>query len=271
MKKTLSTKILHSFLRISLIPVARFCLRHSLKLQDVQQAMREVLVSEAIESLKQDQIEVSGSKIALITGVHRKHVASIQNEDPKESLHTDLMTKVLGQWQVDKQFSRAGIPKPLTCVGKESQFVELVRKVSKEMNPYSVLFELERIGLVKKEGSTVIAQAKEFVPAGNAEQIFSMYQEDGSDLIAAVEENAIGNESKHFHIRTAFDNIPLKDLAEIRSWIFSEGEKFHKRAREKLSRYDRDTTKAKVSEANTTTAKVSVTLFEYSAEVKKEK
>ena len=269
MKKTLSAKIRRSFIKISLIPVARFCLRHSLKLQDVHQAMKEVLVGEAVKALKEEGIEASASKVALITGVHRKDVASIQNEDTTDGLHADILTKVLGQWQVDREFSRAGIPRELSCVGKDSQFVELVRKVSKEMNPYSILFELERAGLVKKEDSFVIAQAKEFVPVGNAEKIFSMYEEDGTDLLAAVEANAIDKDEKHFHLRTAFDNIPLKNLAEIRSWIFTEGEKFHKRAREKLSRYDRDT--AKIKSTDTDTAKVSVTLFEYSAEVKKVK
>jgi len=267
MNKALPSKLRQSFLRMSLTPIARFCLRHSIKLQDVQQAMKEVLVSEAVRSLEEDGIGLSASKIALITGVHRKDVSSIQEGYSKAPEHADLMTKVLGQWQVDRKFSRSGTPRPLTCTGKESEFVELVRKVSKEINPYTVLFELERAGLVQRDGPTVKAQAKEYVPVGNAEAVFSTYESDGIDLLAAVEENSTSDGDKHFHLRTCFDNIPYRYLSEIRQWIFKEGEKFHKRAREKLARYDRDT--SKIQTADTATAKVSVTVFEYSLKTRK--
>lgn len=266
MNRILPAKLRQSFLRMSLTPIARFCLRHSIKLQDVQQAMKEVLVSEAVRSLKNDGVDVSASKIALITGVHRKDVASIQEGYSKAPVHADLMTKVLGQWQVDKHFSRSGVPRPLSCTGKESEFVELVRRVSKEINPYTVLFELERAGLVKKCGATVSAQAKEYVPVGNAEAVFSMYEADGSDLLSAVEQNAINESEKHLHLRTAFDNIPLSRLAELRRWIFAEGVRLHRRAREKMARYDRDFAKKHTTES--ATAKISVTLFEYSTQIK---
>lgn len=264
MKQSLPKKIGVTFLKIALRPVAKFCLRNSLRLQEVQQVLKEVLVTEATKLLERDNTSVSASKLALITGVHRKDVTAIVNGERRENSNVDLLTKVLGQWQMDKKFSSSGKPKPLTCLGTESEFFELVRKVNKEINPYTVLFELERANLLERTDNKVIAIAKEFVPAGNAEDIFEMYEPDGADLIAAVEENAIGTGPKHFHLRTAFDNIPFSDLKEIEKWVFEEGEKFHRRARAKLARYDRDMSNKTTSEK--ATGRVSVTLFHYSSQ-----
>jgi hypothetical protein len=267
--KKLTQELKYSFLRMSLLPVARFCLRHSLKLQDLQSILKEVLVSESKILLEKDGVEISDSKISLITGVHRKDVALMQAGIKIEAPKADLLTKVLGQWQVDKDFSTKGIPNVLTTVGKDSDFVRLVTKVGKEINPYTVLFELERAGLVRKKDSQLTALMKEYVPAANAEEIFQTYIADGTDLISTVENNALNKNQKHFHLRTEFDNIPKVALAEIHKWIFSEGEKFHKKARNKLSRYDRDTSKLKSKD--TETVRVAITLFEFSEQLKNNK
>jgi len=267
MRKLIPEKFKREFLKVCLFPVAKFCLRQSLKLQDLQQALKEVLVEAAASSLEEEGIEPSASRITLLTGVHRKDVSAIQAGGKKSPSHTDLMTKVLGQWQEDRNFSIKGKPRPLTCVGKESEFAELVRAINKEINPYTVMFELERAGLVEKRGSLVLANAREFVPVGNSRQLFKMYELDGADLLSAIEENALGSDrTKHLHLRTAFDNIPISTLPSLREWIFSEGEKFHQRARAKLARYDRDTSKNKLP--NEGTARIAVTMFDYSTEIK---
>lgn len=263
--KKLTPEIKYSFLRMALVPIARFCLRHSLKLQDVQSVLKDVLVNESKILLENEAAEISDSKISLITGVHRKDVASLKSGAKADTPKADLMTKVLGQWQVDKEFSTNGRPRKLSCVGIESEFVNLVKKVNKEINPYTVLFELERAGLVEKNGSYVKTLTKEYIPAANAEEIFETYIADGSDLLSAVENNSINKQEKFFHLRTQFDNIPKSSLPEINSWVFSEGEKFHKKVRSKLAKFDRDTSKSKVKDQET--VRVAVTLFEFSEQL----
>jgi len=268
MKKNVSRPLKVSLLRIALVPVVRFCLRRSISLKMFIGVLKEVYVSEATKIISRDGAEVSASRLAIMTGVHRKDVSLIQEGGfDDEARYNDLLTRILGQWQVDREFSSKGRPKTLSCVGKASQFVNLVRKVNKDINPYSALFELERAGLVERGDEGVTAIATEFVPAGNTESVFRMYQEDGSDLLRAVEENAMKVGPTHLHLRTEFDNIPEDKLSEIRKWVFAEGARFHKRARSLLSRYDRDTSNKK--DIGRGKARVAVTLFGFSEAIER--
>jgi hypothetical protein len=66
--------------------------------------------------------------------------------------------------------------------------------------------------------------------------------EDAEDLYLAVEENAFqaGETQPNHHLKTEYRNVPAEALPEIRSWCLREGSALHERARNFLSRYDRD-------------------------------
>ncbi|MCB0360642.1 MAG: hypothetical protein KDD44_13435, partial [Bdellovibrionales bacterium] len=44
------------------------------------------------------------------------------------------------------------------------------------------------------------------------------------------------------HIKTEYDNIPVKDIERARRWALEEGSAFHQRARRFFSKLDRDFT-----------------------------
>lgn len=86
-----------------------------------------------------------------MTGIHRKDVDRLILGERKVDPATDVFTRVFGQWQNDKRFSKNGRPKALDLGGEAVYFAKLVQSVSKEHNPYTVLFELERLGFIKRQ------------------------------------------------------------------------------------------------------------------------
>lgn len=226
----------------------RFCLRRSIKLQDILEMCKVVLVELAQAEAQQGSEAISASRISVMSGVHRRDVARLVKHKEVKNESSDVPSRVLGQWQSDKRFlTKGGAPRVLHVEGKQSEFSHLVSSVSQDVNPYTVLFELERIGAVERTSSGLKLCSKVFLPSGNEKAILRLLTADVEDLVAAVEENieqsdAGKKESElpNLHLKTQYDNVPHDAMPKIREWFIKEGSAFHKRAREFLAQFDKD-------------------------------
>lgn len=225
-------------IRVAFRPLIRLALRGGLGLQALVQALKEALVDVAREELVGKGESVS--RISVMTGIYRKDVQSIL-DSPKEP-RIPLVAKVIGQWLNHPQFSSdPGVARPLHCTGKESEFVELVHSVNREVNPYAVLFELERLGLISQESGVAQLLATEAVPEKTVGEVFNLLADDLADLADVVGANLLQSEDiPQLHLKTSYDDIALEHLPEIRRWLLEEGAAFHRRARDYLSQFDRD-------------------------------
>lgn len=228
-------------LRIVLRPIARYCLRHSLKFRRISEILKSVLVEIAQEELSKKGAPASISRLSAMTGVHRKDVTRLVLEDMQERPAADVYTRIVGQWKNHPSYSRRGEARPLDVSGGQGKFAALVSSVSKELNPYLVLFEFERLGIVEREGDLVVLSAAEFVPRRNLDASFRMVEADIDDLLRAVEENTLKKPATaNLHLTTRYDNVAPEHLPEIRRWFINEGAKLHKAARNYLSKFDKD-------------------------------
>lgn len=223
-------------------PLVRFCVKHSLKYQEVLALIKGLLVEEAKRTIEVAGEQVNVSRVAALTGMHRRDVTSLLHQGAGGNTEPPAVRKVLGKWQSDREFLLpTGKPRALGCEGNESEFATLVRSVSKDLNPYTVLFEFERAGTIVRKNGKVLLQKGVFVPAGDARRGFQMVASDVADLLGAVEENVIGRpELPNLHIKTHYDNVSLEALTQIRAWFLERGENLHKEAREYLSKFDKD-------------------------------
>lgn len=226
-------------------PVVRLCLRHGIKLGELLDVMKRAFVVEAARQLESKGEAVSTSRITVMTGVHRTDVAQIRTEKGYAPRERHTASDVINQWRFDKNFcTKPGKPRPLTSEGKDSEFAALVKTVSNSISPYTVSFELERLGMVSRnrEGKLVL-KTRVYVPKGDPGSVLSMLAEDIDDLMVAVEGNAFASEGEgtpNHHLKTEYTNIPDEVLPEIKNWCVREGSAFHERARNFLSKFDRD-------------------------------
>ena len=224
-------------------PLARFCLRRSLKLQEFTETAKAVFLEIAAEEIKREGAAVSTSRLSVITGLHRRDVMRLfRNQESKLGTDTSIVARVIGQWQQDSRFStRNGKARALQIEGRNSEFMELVRSVSKDLNPYTVLFELERIGAVKRSENTLTLESSVYVPSGDIKEGLLLLARDSADLISAVDENIFKpDELPNLHIKTEYDNICPEFIPEIRRWFLEHGQTFHEEARKFLSKFDKD-------------------------------
>lgn len=222
--------------------IARLCLRRGVKIQDFLEAVKCAFVDAAGQELERSGSSVSVSRVAIMTGLQRRDVTRrLRKEHPPEDKQPFLM-KLIGQWSYDKRFcSSPGVPRPLTLEGTTSEFVELVNSVSKDVSPYTALFELERIEAIKRDGAIIELTVQTFEPHEDAAEALGLLASDMDDLVEAVEENLNGElQPPNLHIRTEYDNVCQDAIPEIRMWFLERGAKMHAEARNFLSQFDKD-------------------------------
>ena len=176
-----------------------------------------------------------------MTGLQRPEVTRLRT-DTEQPKTRDFITRVIGQWTSDKRFlDRKKNPRPLNATGKASEFHQLVRAVSKDLNPHTVHFELTRLGLIQTENGMVTLLQQANVSTGDIKETLRFASEDVRDLLVACEENAFAaNDTPNLHARTQYDNIPDDLIPAIRAWCLEFGGEIHSRIRDYLSQRDRD-------------------------------
>jgi len=130
-----------------------------------------------------------------------------------------LAGRTIGTWEHRPEYKdKKGAVKPLSASGKGSDFFILVESVSKDINPYTLLFELERTGsIVWLDENHIALKKQEFIPKGSLDLGFEILSSDLEDLATAVDENIYGiNPIPNLHLKTEYTNVRLSAVPEIR-------------------------------------------------------
>lgn len=227
-------------LRVVLRPVIRFCLRRALTLQDLISAAKIEFVEIAAQEMERAGEKVNVSRLSLITGVYREEAHRIFKEKaPPTPTSENLIHRIVGQWEQSPLYSKKpGSPKPLAFRGEDNAFRSLCESVSKNINPGTVLYELNRLCLTEVRGEFLHLVRKEAYLGRDEEKAWRLFSSDCESLQQVIEENMHGE--KHHHIRTWYDNIYVKDLSKLRTWLDEEGKRLHKKLRTKLAASDKD-------------------------------
>ncbi len=232
-----------SILTLVLRPVVSFCVRRSLKYQEFVEALRALYVECGREYLEAQKHEANPSRLSVLTGMHRREIGTYLKGEVTPRERSGTLRKVVGKWNYDSQYlDRDKKPRALVLRGEDSEFFELVHSVNKSVNPYTVLFELERLKLIERDGDLIKLNASEVDLRKDEKRGIELLAEDINTLFKAVDENIFLEklDKPHHHIATRFDNVALDALPKIRTWFLKEGDKFHAKARKYLARFDKD-------------------------------
>jgi hypothetical protein len=220
-----------------------FFLRHGIKLKELNECLKRAYVENALTELQEGGHKTTTSRIAIITGVHRKDIERILKNTSPQPTRGELLTKVIGMWQSDSRFStKDHRPRLLRGERGTEDFYELVRAVARELNPATVLFELERQGIVERTDFGIKLLRTAYSPPADLEHVAGLLGKDYDDITSAVSENlAAADIVPNLHARTEFDKVRPTDLPELRRWLIQEGHALHERVRTKLAALDQDT------------------------------
>lgn len=225
-----------------LTPIARFCLRYSLRIQDAQEALKIAFVDAATQELKEQGLKINVSRLSVATGINRREIMRIYKVGNRKAGGISLVTKVIGTWKNHPNFTtKSGRPRVLTVDTDDSEFASLVRHVSQDTHAGTVAFELERVGLASRTPRGIKLRSLMYDASSDSDTAYKMLAEDSQELLLAVEENVFNsNDPRNLHITTVFDNIRLKDIPSIKKWMLRQGGIFQDKVERYLAKFDQD-------------------------------
>ena len=230
-------------IELVLKPLARICLRHSLGIQDFIEQGKKAFIAAAEAELTAQGHKVTMRRLSTITGIHRKEIARIYKLGLSKEKNAHVASRVLTRWKTDPQFqTRSGRPRVLDYRGEQSSFHKLVWLVSKDLNPGTVLLDLERVESVKRTKTGLKLIGRSFVAGDDWAEGYEMLAQDMSSMIESVGENIElpEEERPNFHATTCFTNVAQEDLPEIQAWFLKQGSAFHRMVEGYLARFDLD-------------------------------
>ena len=237
-------------LKQMLMPVMGFCIRHSIGVQALFELAKAAFVEAAGKELAAKNCPVNVSQISVLTGLRRREVGRLFNGRDKRAETYSLMSRVINRWLVDKRFTtKSGKPRVLEADGYQSEFHKMVRSVSKDLSPGTVLQQMHRAGLISETPRGVRLLKPAYVPKHDPVEGFRLLAMDSNDLALCVEENVLaGHTVPNLHVVSEYDNIPAEYEEELRSWALREGTRFHEKVRNYISNFDRDTSGSQAGE-----------------------
>lgn len=184
--------VLHSVLHL-LRPAVRLMLRHGVTFPAFVAALKPVFLAAAQDELQARGMAQTDSATSLLSGVHRRDVRNLTRPavaDAAPAGFTGLASQVMARWMsqdlyLDDTLSPMAIPR----AGPTPSFDALVRAVSQDVRPRSVLDELIRLGLAAEDDGTVTLLTHAFVPKSGFAEMMAQMQCNLHDHLSAACEN----------------------------------------------------------------------------------
>jgi hypothetical protein len=180
-------------------PLARLMIDHGLQLPSMVELLKKALVDEAVGAFGLADKGSSDTRIALLTGVHRKDVKRLRDvpEHPAPaSTMLSVAASVVARWISDPRFLNADqTARPLARTPRRGQdgepdFTLLAAEVSRDVGARAVLDELVRLGVVAlRDDGYVALNANAFVPKEGLSESFQFLAGNLSDHLATAVHN----------------------------------------------------------------------------------
>ena len=186
---------------ISLVlqPLARLMIDHGLQLPSLVELLKQALVQEAVAAYGLADKGSSDTRIALLTGVHRKDVRRLRAEPDTaegDSPMIPVAASVVARWISEPRYlnadqtARALARTPGRGSEGEFDFTTLVAEVSRDVGARAVLDELERLGVVElRDDGYVALKSTAFVPHEGLRESFHFLAANVSDHLGAAVHN----------------------------------------------------------------------------------
>ena len=205
-------------------PLVRMLLSHQVTYPYLSNLLKSVYVEVADRDFALPGRSQTISRISLLTGVHRKDVKRLRDEesehDPIPST-VSLGAQVVARWTGLAEYCGAdGQPLPLPRQASSGlSFESLVESVSKDIRPRAVLDEWLRLGLARVEeaddGERVLLEVDAFVPDSGFDEKAFYLGRNLRDHIATAAHNLAGREPSRLERSVYYDELTQESLREL--------------------------------------------------------
>jgi hypothetical protein len=171
-------------------PLVTWLIRSGVGHNEFAAALKPVFLAQAQEELARQNQKPTDSAISLLSGLHRKDVRAfrVSASQTLAQVHADgsvwgkpnAANQVATRWLSLERHADA-----LPISGDTHSFEALARSVSKDVHPRTVLQELIRLGMVRKDQDTVHLLRDAFVPDARHKEARELFAGSVADHLQA--------------------------------------------------------------------------------------
>jgi len=180
-------------------PALRLLLRSGIDYPRIAAELKALFIEEAVAEIGRAGQAVTDSAISSVSGVHRKDVRTWRQNgrSPGATRPVALGARVFARWISDPEYMTLdGHARALPRTGAAPSFEALVRTVTHDIHPFTVLQELIRLGIANVEiqdGGEIVAPAHaDFVPPAGSGEALELLAANLADHATAAVTNVLG-------------------------------------------------------------------------------
>jgi len=227
-KANLSRNIL-----LLLKPLVRILLRAGIGFANFAEWAKFAYVEVAEEDFTLDNRNQSTSRIAILTGLHRKEVARIRNSLKQESPEFTAQPanrgeRVVHAWLKEPGYTdETGAAKVIPLTGQGLSFEKIAQKASGDIHTTTVLDELLRINAVQiVDGNHLQLNTQAYIPEAHSAEQLDIFGQSVYDLISTLDNNINPESPKRRLQRTvAYHHLSPESLVDFQQFSLHESEK----------------------------------------------
>ena len=205
-------------------PLVRVLIRNGIAANALNELVRQTYVDVADQEFAIMGKKQTAARIAVITGLNRKEVGRLRNNDPLDraaEIWWNRAAHVLGSWLRDKEFlDQKGDPLDLPLTDGSPSFADLVKKHSGDMYPRSIADELLQMNAIEEVDGKLRMTSRGYVPSGDAERVIDIFGIDTAELMETIDHNLIATDKgrRLFQRKVLSDNVPLRYQQEFNEY-----------------------------------------------------
>jgi hypothetical protein len=180
-------------------PVIQLVLRGGIDYTRFAAELKPLFIEQALAEIEQAGQGATDSAISLLSGIHRKDVRNwrVNGQLARAAKGIAVSAQVFAHWTADPAYAtRKGKPRTLARTGPAPSFETLVRTVTVDVHPFTVLQELIRLGIasvqVRHEREWVVPTRADFVPPAGSSEALELLGASLADHALAAVSNVLG-------------------------------------------------------------------------------
>lgn len=231
-------------------PLVEFLLHEGVTYPRFANALKKTFLESATNVLEAGAARVNDSSLSTLTGIHRKDVRewrAVGRPLPQAKTFGAVM-EVFTRWANDPDYcDQQGRPRVLDRCGGPGSFEALAASASRDVHPHTLLQELIRLGVARREevgangGDKVSLCMDAFVPKEGSAEMLQLFADNVGDHLAAAAHNQKASAAPMLEQSVFADNLRPESVAALSNLsrqIWSNA--FHEVVRDATVLSDRD-------------------------------
>jgi hypothetical protein len=215
-------------------PFIKLMLANDLSYTFAIDMLKALFVEVADRDFTIDNKPQTDSRISLISGVHRKDVKRIREENPDVEdvipANVSLGTQLVALWNASPQYlNEDGLPKPLqrfAASNPEASFEGLVRSLSTDIHPRAVLDEWLRLGIARLDDEGYVHLTTDmFIAQEGFEERMYYFGHSLHDHAQAAVSNVLGQQTSFLERCVHYDTLSMASIVDIGALAEKQGMK----------------------------------------------